>query len=83
MRLRSFGGPDIIVNNAGMSRASKPTDRVTESEWDRVQAVDVKDVFFGTKYAVLHLRKAAGGTIINLSSIAGLVGVGGVSPIMP
>lgn len=75
-----FGGLNILVNNAGISGAAKPTDRVTEAEWDRVQAVNVKGVFFGTKHVIPHLRAAGGGSIINLSSIAGLVGVGGLAP---
>ena len=75
-----FGGLHVMVNNAGISGAPKPTDQVTEAEWDRVQSVNVKGVFFGTKHAVPHLRAAGGGSIVNLSSIAGLVGVGGIAP---
>lgn len=75
-----FGGLDVMVNNAGISGTPKPTDQVTEAEWDRVQAVNVKGVFFGTKHAIPHLRAAGGGSIVNLSSIAGLIGVGGVAP---
>jgi NAD(P)-dependent dehydrogenase (short-subunit alcohol dehydrogenase family) len=75
-----FAGLHVLVNNAGLSGSPKPTDQVSEAEWDRVQAVNVKGVFFGTKHAIPHLRKAGGGAIINLSSIAGLVGVGGIAP---
>jgi NAD(P)-dependent dehydrogenase (short-subunit alcohol dehydrogenase family) len=75
-----FGGLNIIVNNAGISGSPKPTDQVTEAEWDRVQAVNVKGVFFGTKHTIPHLRAAKGGAIINLSSIAGLIGIGGIAP---
>jgi NAD(P)-dependent dehydrogenase (short-subunit alcohol dehydrogenase family) len=75
-----FGGLQVMVNNAGISGSPKPTDQVTEEEWDRVQAVNVKGVFFGTKHAVPHFRKAGGGSVINLSSIAGLIGVGGIAP---
>ncbi|MCZ0963427.1 SDR family NAD(P)-dependent oxidoreductase [Paracoccus benzoatiresistens] len=75
-----FGGLQVIVNNAGISGSPKPTDQVTEAEWDRVQAVNVKGVFFGTKHAIPHLRAAGTGSIINLSSIAGLIGVGGIAP---
>jgi NAD(P)-dependent dehydrogenase (short-subunit alcohol dehydrogenase family) len=69
-----FGRLDILVNNAGVAGASKPTDQLTEAEWDFVQAVNVKGVFFATKHAIPHLRRAQGGSIINLSSIYGLVG---------
>jgi NAD(P)-dependent dehydrogenase (short-subunit alcohol dehydrogenase family) len=75
-----YGRLDILVNNAGIAGAPKPTEQVSEAEWDRVQAVNVKGVFFGTKHALPHLRKAGGGSIINLSSIAGLVGLGSTAP---
>jgi NAD(P)-dependent dehydrogenase (short-subunit alcohol dehydrogenase family) len=75
-----FGGLQVLVNNAGISGSPKPTDEVTEAEWDRVQAVNVKGVYFGTKHAIPHLRAAGGGAVVNLSSIAGLIGVGGLAP---
>lgn len=75
-----FGGLQVMVNNAGISGSPLPTDQVTEADWDRVQAVNVKGVFFGTKHAIPHLRKAGKGSIINLSSIAGLIGIGGTAP---
>lgn len=68
-----FGRLDIVVNNAGVAGANKPTHELSEAEWDFVQAVNVKGVFFGTKHAIPHLRRAGGGSIINLSSIYGLV----------
>lgn len=74
-----FGGLHVMVNNAGISGSPKPTDQVTEAEWDRVQAVNVKGVFFGTKHAIPQLRAAGGGSIVNLSSIAGLIGVGNLA----
>ncbi|MFN3520697.1 MAG: SDR family NAD(P)-dependent oxidoreductase [Phenylobacterium sp.] len=75
-----FGRLDILVNNAGVSGANKPTHEVTEAEWDFVQAVNVKGVFFCTKHAIPHLKAAGGGSIINLSSIYGLVGAPDVPP---
>ena len=69
-----FGRLDILVNNAGVAGANKPTDQLTEAEWDWVQSINVKGVFFCTKHAIAHLRRAGGGSIINLSSIYGLVG---------
>ena len=77
---RDLGGLHVMVNNAGISGSPKPTDQVTEVEWDRVQAVNVKGVFFGTKHAIPHMRAAGKGSIINLSSIAGLIGIGGIAP---
>jgi NAD(P)-dependent dehydrogenase (short-subunit alcohol dehydrogenase family) len=76
----SFGRIDILVNNAGISGANKPTHELTEEEWDRVQAVNVKGVFFCTKHVIPHMRKAGGGSIINLSSIYGLIGAADVPP---
>jgi NAD(P)-dependent dehydrogenase (short-subunit alcohol dehydrogenase family) len=75
-----FGRLDILVNNAGVSGANKPTHELTEAEWDWVQAVNVKGVFFATKHAIAHLKQAGGGSIINLSSIYGLVGAPDVPP---
>ncbi|MDP3739228.1 MAG: glucose 1-dehydrogenase [Hyphomonadaceae bacterium] len=75
-----FGRIDILVNNAGIAGSSKPTHELTEAEWDRVQAVNVKGVFFCTKHVIPHLRAAGSGSIINLSSIYGLVGGADVPP---
>jgi NAD(P)-dependent dehydrogenase (short-subunit alcohol dehydrogenase family) len=77
---RDLDGLQVMVNNAGISGSPKSTDHVTEAEWDRVQAVNVKGVFFGTKHAIPHMRAAGKGSIINLSSIAGLIGIGGIAP---
>ncbi len=71
--VKEFGGLDVLVNNAGISGANKPTDELGEEEWDAVMAVNVKGVFFCTKHAVPHLRARGGGSIVNLSSIYGLV----------
>jgi NAD(P)-dependent dehydrogenase (short-subunit alcohol dehydrogenase family) len=76
----AFGHLDIVVNNAGIAGANKPTHELTEAEWDLVQAVNVKGVFFGTKHAIAPMRRAHGGSIINLSSIYGLVGAGDIPP---
>jgi NAD(P)-dependent dehydrogenase (short-subunit alcohol dehydrogenase family) len=75
-----FGRLDVLVNNAGIAGANKPTHELTEAEWDRVQAVNVKGVFFCTKHAIPALRRSGGGSIINLSSIYGLVGGADVPP---
>ena len=75
-----FGRLDIVVNNAGVAGASKPTHEISEAEWDFVQSINVKGVFFGTKHAIPHLKKAGGGSIINLSSIYGIVGAPDVPP---
>ncbi|MET7997310.1 SDR family oxidoreductase [Amycolatopsis sp. NPDC005232] len=69
-----FGKLDILVNCAGVIGVDKPTHEVTEAEWDALFAVDVKGVFFSTKHAVPHLIENGGGSIVNYSSIYGLVG---------
>ena len=71
---KEFGRLDVLVNNAGISGASRPTDTITEAEWDQVMAINVKGVFLCTKHAIAHLRRSGGGSIVNLSSIYGLVG---------
>ncbi|MGZ9098319.1 MAG: SDR family NAD(P)-dependent oxidoreductase [Brevundimonas sp.] len=75
-----FGRVDILVNNAGVAGVNKPTHEITEAEWDWVQGINVKGVFFCTKHAIPHLKQAGGGSIINLSSIYGLVGGPDVPP---
>lgn len=75
-----YGRLDILVNNAGIAGADKPTHELTEEEWDRVQRINVKGVFFGVKHAIGPMRSSGGGSIINLSSIYGLVGAADVPP---
>ncbi|MCI0531042.1 MAG: SDR family oxidoreductase, partial [candidate division Zixibacteria bacterium] len=77
---RTFGRIDILVNNAGIAGASKPTHELTEKEWDQVMSVNVKGVFFCTKHAVPYIKKAGGGSIINLSSIYGIISAPDVPP---
>ena len=69
----SFGKLDILVNNAGVSHRAGVEDTTSE-DWDNVIDVNVKGVFLGTKAVIPAMRKAGGGSIINISSIYGLVG---------
>lgn len=78
--VETFGKLDILVNNAGISGADKPTHELSEDEWDRVIKVNVKGVFLCTKYAIPYLKRNGGGSIINLSSIYGLVGAADLPP---
>ena len=71
-----FGSLNILVNNAGIIGGAKVEDTTVEL-WDRVMDINAKGVFLGTKAAIPHMRKAGGGSIINISSIYGLVGSGG------
>ena len=68
-----YGKLDVLVNNAGIS-IRKAIEDTTEEDWDRIMAVNAKGVFFGTKHAIPAMRQAGGGSIINISSTAGLVG---------
>jgi len=77
---QQHGRIDILVNNAGIAGADKPPHEVTEAEWDAVFAVDVKGVFFCTKHVVPLMKAAGGGSIVNLSSIYGMVGAADVPP---
>jgi NAD(P)-dependent dehydrogenase (short-subunit alcohol dehydrogenase family) len=70
----AFGHFDVLVNNAGISGVNKPTHEVTLEEWNHVISVNLNGVFLCTKHAIPYLRQAGGGSIINLSSIYGLVG---------
>ncbi|HVY94177.1 MAG TPA: glucose 1-dehydrogenase [Bryobacteraceae bacterium] len=75
-----FGGIDILVNNAGIAGVNRPTHEISEADWDKLMAVNVKGVFFCTKHAIPWMRKRGGGSIVNLSSIYGIIGAGDVPP---
>ena len=68
-----YGKLDILVNNAGIL-IRKSIEETTEEEWDRIMAINAKGVFLGTKQAIPAMRLAGGGSIVNISSTAGLVG---------
>lgn len=69
-----FGRIDVLVNNAGIIGSNNPTHEFLEEDWDRVMNISVKGVLFCTKYVIPHLKKAGGGSIINVSSLHGLLG---------
>ena len=69
----NFGRLDIVVNSAGVVHRAG-VEETTVKDWDRVMDVNVKGVFLGTRAAIPEMRKAGGGSIINISSINGLVG---------
>ena len=71
--LSAFGRLDILVNNAGTTHVNKPMLDITEDEYERIFAVNVKGVFLGCQAAVPVFRKqGSGGVIINIGSTAGL-----------
>lgn len=68
-----FGGLDILVNNAGIAILI-PMSKMTSDEWSRQIDVNLTSVFLGSKYGVEAMRRRGGGSLINMSSVAGLVG---------
>jgi NAD(P)-dependent dehydrogenase (short-subunit alcohol dehydrogenase family) len=68
-----LGGLDILVNNAGIIRRATVLE-ITEEEWDRVMAVNVKSIFLLSKFAIPLMAQAGGGVIINTASGWGLIG---------
>lgn len=76
----AFAKLDVLVSNAGIAGVSKPTDEVTAEEWDEVINVNVRGVFFCTKHAIAHMRRTGGGSIINLSSIYGIISAPDLPP---
>lgn len=75
----SFGKLDILVNNAGVGGDRGRLEDTSVEAWDRIMNINAKGVFLGTKAAIPEMRRAGGGSIINISSIYGLVGSGGSS----
>jgi cyclopentanol dehydrogenase len=67
-----YGRLDILVNNAAIVIPRVPIEERTAAEWDQVMAVNAKGVFLGTKHAIPAMRRAGGGSIVNISSIAGI-----------
>ena len=67
-----YGKLDILVNNAGIL-IRKGIEDTTEEDWDRIMGVNAKGAFLGTKHSIPAMRQAGGGSIVNISSTAGLV----------
>ena len=69
----AFGRLDILVNNAGITMSGLIEDTAL-ADWQRIMAVNVDGVFLGTKHAIPLMRRSGGGSIVNLSSVLGIVG---------
>ena len=67
-----FGGLNILVNNAGIGSMGNVVEESYEN-WRRVHAIDLDSVFFGCKYAIPLIEASAGGSIVNISSISGII----------
>jgi NAD(P)-dependent dehydrogenase (short-subunit alcohol dehydrogenase family) len=69
-----LGGLDVLINNAGVAGPTAPVEDIEIADWDRTIAVDLNGMFYCTRKAVPLIKAAGGGSIINLSSVAGRLG---------
>jgi NAD(P)-dependent dehydrogenase (short-subunit alcohol dehydrogenase family) len=72
--LSTFGGLDIAINNAGIEGVSSPLHEVTNENFDRTMNINVRGVWMGMKYQLAYMLEKNSGVIVNVSSIAGLIG---------
>lgn len=73
--VRSFGRLDCAVNNAGVEEQGSALHEITEEAWDKLVAVNLKGVWLSMKYEIRQMLAQGGGTIVNMASVAGLVGL--------
>ena len=78
--VRQFGKIDILLNNAGIA-VWGTNDDTSEEIWDNVMDINAKGVFLGTKYVIPEMKKSGGGSIINVSSISGIIGQPTIQPV--
>ncbi|MFO1284196.1 MAG: SDR family oxidoreductase [Burkholderiales bacterium] len=74
LAVRTMGGLDILINNAGIAGPAAPVEEISSDDWNRVFAVNVAGPFHCARRAVPHLKKAGGGAIVNMASVAGKFG---------
>ncbi|PWQ93804.1 SDR family NAD(P)-dependent oxidoreductase [Leucothrix arctica] len=77
---REFGAIDILVNNAGIAGVNKPTHEILKEEWEHLMNINVTGVFLCTKHVIPQMMEVSAGSIVNLSSIYGLVGGADLPP---
>jgi len=70
---KEFGPISVMVNNAGIGGAGSPVESMTLEGWRRTLSINLDGVFLGTRAAITSMKKAGGGSIVNISSFAGLV----------
>ena len=75
--LAAYGKLDILVNDAGIS-GSAVDDLFDEAAWQRIMSVNATGTFLGMKFAIPEMKKAGGGSIVNISSISGVTGQRGI-----
>ncbi len=72
---QQFGKVDVLVNNAAIV-LRKDIEETTSEDWDNIMDINAKGVFLGTRAVIPAMRRAGGGSIVNISSISGLVSIG-------
>lgn len=75
----AYGKVDILVNNAGIA-SPKTMTQMEMAEWNKVMDINLNGCVLGMKYVIPEMQKAGGGSLINISSIGGIVGMAGSSP---
>ena len=70
--MESFGRVTVLINNAGIAIEKVAIEEMTTENWERVMAINVRGVFLGTKCCIPAMREAGGGSIVNISSLAGI-----------
>jgi NAD(P)-dependent dehydrogenase (short-subunit alcohol dehydrogenase family) len=78
--VKSLGGLDVLVNNAGISGPTAPIEEMDPDAWESVLQVDLTGTFNVTRLAIPHLKQSNAGVIINMSSVAGRFGYANRSP---
>jgi NAD(P)-dependent dehydrogenase (short-subunit alcohol dehydrogenase family) len=72
--LAAYNRLDILVNDAGVSGSAITADLFDTAAWDRLMAVNARGVFLGMKYAIPVMQAQGGGSIVNISSVSGIIG---------
>ena len=75
--IQSYGRLDILINNAGVYQPMETTEATSLERWNRLLAINLTSAFLGAKTALPHLKKSGKGSVVNISSIAGMVGGNG------
>ncbi len=73
--VKTYGGLQLAVNNAGIGGASAPTGEYPVESWDKVVGINLSGVFYGMRYEIPAILASGGGAIVNIASILGSVGI--------
>ncbi|WP_458189049.1 SDR family oxidoreductase [Haladaptatus sp. NG-WS-4] len=76
----TFGSVDVMVNNAGIVGPEGPITEIDPEEYQRLLDINLNGAFFGSQAAAIRMRENGGGSIVNVSSVAGIEGYGNLSP---